>query len=552
MIKRWAALGLVLAASAASVAAPAPGRQPPIERAPEFVLRVNAAIDGGVAFLKKQQSADGSLPGYPMYPGATTALAYCTLRACGVPLDDRSVKAAWSSLRKAYRREELRTYSAAVYLMAIAQHGEHATGAKDEHDVKLSKDDAKWAQEIVGFLTEAQDSGGRWGYLGAQGSRGGGEELPFGWDNSNTQYALLGLKSAARCGIAIDPGVWKRSLEHFIRVQEAAGPEVPRGTGPIGKGGTSAPVLDHARGWTYRERPSATGPADSRILLAGMTAGAVGSLVICRSELIGKRDMTMKLDAVFERAVWDGLAWLGTNWVPTGMLTPGPELAPLFREAMGRGLSLYEFYGVERAGVLAAVEWMAQVDWYGAGAASLLATQLPDGSWSGLDAGLMVDDLAARKRAMHPVDTCFALLFLKRGTSPVARGAVTQSGDESDINFEAAAKLTAKDLADFLDLVFARWRRATDADVKQRLFAGTASVGPRIVEPLLVRMDSPDAASREAAHALLRHATGLDFGYDAGASAEQRESAVVKWQTWWMGAKSRIAYDPTVKRLVVR
>jgi len=131
-------------------------------------------------------------------------------------------------------------------------------------------------------------------------------------------------------------------------------------------------------------------------------------------------------------------------------------------------------------------------------------------------------------------------------------GAVTQLGGDEDFNFAEAAKVAGKDLEDFVDLVLSRWRRATDDGVKARIFDGAASVGPRIVEPLLVRMDSPEYQKRRSAHELLKRATGLDFGWTAEAEPDEREGAVVKWQTWWMGAKDRVGYDAASKRLVVR
>jgi hypothetical protein len=63
--------------------------------------------------------------------------------------------------------------------------------------------------------------------------------------------------------------------------------------------------------------------------------------------------------------------------------------------------------------VLAGVDWMGEHDWYGRGAEYLLANQEKSGSWS--ESGPRI------------VTTCFALLFLKRGTKPVMRGAVTNS-----------------------------------------------------------------------------------------------------------------------------
>jgi hypothetical protein len=222
------------------------------------------------------------------------------------------------------------------------------------------------------------------------------------------------------------------------------------------------------------------------------------------------------------------------------------------RQLAGSAVDVYEYYGVERAGMLAGVEWMADLDWYGAGAAALLDAQETDGAWTGVESGIAPGDAGARARARQVVDTCFALLFLKKGTMSVRRGAVTQVGGDADVNFVVAANLTGRDLEDFLDLVLSRWRRSTDDGVRTRLFDGATSVGPRIVEPLLVRMDATDPETRAAAFELLQRAAGQDFGYLPNAPPEEREGAVVEWQTWWMTSKDRLVYDPAAKRLVVR
>src|SRR5262247_842857 len=136
MARWWAAAIAAVALGATADAAPPPAT---IERTPEFVERVNAAIDRGVAWLKKTQSAKGTWPDYPLFEGATTALAYHTLRVSGVPKDDAVAKAAWSAMKREYRQPSLTTYGAACYLMAIAEHGERVTDAPDERDVRLDR-----------------------------------------------------------------------------------------------------------------------------------------------------------------------------------------------------------------------------------------------------------------------------------------------------------------------------------------------------------------------------------------------------------------------------
>ncbi len=552
MRRGWGFSLVLLAATAAFSAGAPPSR---IERTSDFVRRVNSAVDRGVAALGNLQSADGSFADFPEFPGATTALAYHALRACGAGKDDPSVKRAWDALRRAYKPRGLKTYAAALYLLAIASHGDAVPNAADERDVKLAPEDMKWASEIARCLVAGQGAQGVWWYDLPSDAKsttpGASRPVPTSvWDNSNTQYALLGLKAAARCGVPVDAGVWTRSLDHFLSTQDAAGPEARRGPPPAAtaKGATeTAAPTDHARGWAYETRAAVRGATTS------MTAGAVSSVVICRSELHGTRAMTPKLDAASERAAWDGLAWIGTNWAPdpTPPLPDGADAPPEVLKMMaGGGLDLYTYYGVERAGMLAGVEWMAGLDWYGKGAERLLATQAADGSWTGLHNGLVAKPPESADASRRVADVCFALLFLKKGTTPVRRGAVTEAGGDSDINFAEAAKVTGKDLEDVLDLVLSRWRKASDAEVRRRLFDGATSIGPKIVEPLLKRMASDDVETRRPSFELLKRATGLDFGYVADVSPDAREAALEKWRAWWMGAKDKLVYDAATKRLV--
>ena len=214
----------------------------------------------------------------------------------------------------------------------------------------------------------------------------------------------------------------------------------------------------------------------------------------------------------------------------------------------------YYLYAMERAGMLAYVEWMGEHDWYGEGVEFLLREQLGSGAWS---QGAGMRAAAGAMWRPNPQDdllavqsTCFALLFLKKGTLPVARGALTKSFDDSDINFGIAASLSDADFEDLVDLVLSRWRRAPADDAKERLFASAVAVGPRIVRPLIDRLSSTKDAEREAAFALLKRATGLDHAYDPAAAPEVREDAVAKWQAWWLENEKRLRFDAATGRLV--
>ncbi len=92
--------------------------EPRVERKLSLGERVNAAIDKGVAWLKQRQGKDGSYG--PCVAGSVygsdiqrdedcyrigpTAFAVFTLRKCGVPRKDKTIKAAVKWLKKRCRR----------------------------------------------------------------------------------------------------------------------------------------------------------------------------------------------------------------------------------------------------------------------------------------------------------------------------------------------------------------------------------------------------------------------------------------------------------------
>ena len=63
----------------------------------------------------------------------------------------------------------------------------------------------------------------------------------------------------------------------------------------------------------------------------------------------------------------------------------------------------YYLYSLERAGILSGVKRVGNKDWYLEGVLQLLERQRKDGSWTA-----------------HVPANCFALLFLRRATAPVA------------------------------------------------------------------------------------------------------------------------------------
>jgi len=516
-----------------------------VRRSAEFIERVNRAIDEGAAWLKEQQRRDGGFGTYQGYPAAQTALAYHTLRVCGVPRNDPALEEAYQALWREYvaarDRDQLRTYTAALVMMAIESRwwperreadrtSRYAEPETDRTD-PLDDRDLGWMRELVAFMEGNQNTDGAWSY-GVKVDRYAkrARQPAHVYDHSNTQYALLGLKSASRTGVDVDHHVYEKALEHLLAAQERDGPAVLR-VQFVGKKETFSKEEDRARGWHYQ---SLQATSDRRGRLPGggatqaygsMTAGSLGALVICRSELLGWNLYSHKLDAEAEQSIWDGIAWLGRNF----SVGRNPNMG---------GWHFYYLYALERAGVLAGVDWMGEHDWYGEGADYLVPRQDAEGSWS--EAGPRI------------VSTCFALLFLKKGTKPVTQGAVTPSGGAESIDFDAAIGLEGKDLEDFVDLVVARWRRASGAAQRDTLRRGLARVGRSVVLPLLKRMATGDEDERRAAHSLVVDVTGQTFAYDAAADTAARYDQLMAWEEWYMARADRLRYDERSGRLETR
>ena len=375
----------------------------------EFRARVNAAIDQGVAWLKPMQRGDGAWKtmydrAYPLGP---TALATLTLLKCGVKPTDPVVTKAFAYLQA---QPLAKTYEVGLLLMAIAAKYEpqHATFEADEPDrygnakpkgpcaTGITKEDLAWMKRGVDFLVEQQNAEGVWRYP------------EMGLDLSNTQYALLGLQAANRCGALVPAKVWLAALEFLVKNQESFGkPVMYRGNEVRGRYRFQWQEPALVRGFRYipgsKEQPTGS-----------MTTAGLSGLIICQTELWSSRRFTPDLRLSTRRGIRDAMAWLQehydvrSNPVEPDPKDPGPDARPA-PFAKGSRWYLYYMYGLERAGILGRFRFLGEHDWYLDGAEALLAEQSPQGGWGPM------------------VDSCFALLFLKRATSRHALPVITPS-----------------------------------------------------------------------------------------------------------------------------
>ena len=139
--------------------------------------------------------------------GGVTALATLALLNCGLRADDPTVKKALEYLETLSPRQDLRRRPADDGLRRDAARRTAPHPARTPM-VDLQGDRLARQRSVEG---------------GAGNSRGGATRTDLA-DNSNTQYALLGLYAAKTAEAKIDDKVWKAILEFYTRTQQAAAP----------------------------------------------------------------------------------------------------------------------------------------------------------------------------------------------------------------------------------------------------------------------------------------------------------------------------------------
>ena len=163
--------------------------------------QVRHAVRLGVAYLQKHQRADGSWPENTLYPGGITSLCVLALLSSGVEVADPKIQLALSYLRGL--DPPARVYTASLQTMVFCE-------AEPDKDAPLIRRNVEWLQSAQ---IAAGPTKGAWTYSGGQGKG----------DNSNSQFALLGLHEAERVGILVRPQVWQDAYDYWSRLQKDDG-----------------------------------------------------------------------------------------------------------------------------------------------------------------------------------------------------------------------------------------------------------------------------------------------------------------------------------------
>jgi hypothetical protein len=422
---------------------------------------INDAVKKGCDYLKSMQMADGSwdyidkpfsLP--PLVEGhlveGCTALCLYALLKSGESPKSPAIEKGFAFIRS---RPFKHVYSVSCYVLALSalytteEPEEKVTEKPSEEErlrttlrenpaeqfkKKASPQDKQLMTEAIQWLLDRQKTN-VWRYP------------QHGEDASNTQYVMLAFNEAHRLGIAIPPSSCRKVAEYFLKYQEKTGPEVEgfsvpaadlpykemkkiekelkKGIGKIEEdlakdkdkekadGVTTTLIEDarkriyggekkkmFARGWCYM--PNDPEKEKWRAEITGsMTTSGVIALVVCKSVLEGTSQYSSEFAAKVDKGIRDGCAWLARKFtVSTNPTGSGEHYIHHY----------YYLYGIERTGELTLALNFGNHDWYKEGAELLIAEQQEDGKWH-----------SSSGTGGPVIDTCFALLFLKRATPQI-------------------------------------------------------------------------------------------------------------------------------------
>jgi hypothetical protein len=336
------------------------GQQPPAKAADEVAIQ--AAIDKAVEALKKMQTQNGTWHYMPMAGGqlgekdtGATAMAGLALLEADVPPNDPVITRAVNVVSKA-APSLTETYALGASIMFLDRYGDKAGG-------NYSGAINRMAQR----LQADQRKTGGWSY-------GGMNNQSFE-DNSNTQFAILGLWVARKHNLNVEKSLLLAE-KRFRNSQDQTGGWTYGFSGPNGDPPTPtmtcAGLLGLFLGFGSKQE------AKIANIRAGDKGGDAGG-----GAAAPKVDLS---DIQTDPAVQKAMNFLTRDYVGGNLQNVGHWL--------------YFLWSLERVCVTYGFKDCNGVDWYDWGSRFLVKYQQQNGTWTA-DHGATAD-------------TAFALLFLKK------------------------------------------------------------------------------------------------------------------------------------------
>lgn len=316
---------------------------------------VQRAINDAVVFLESRQAPDGSIGEGSYARGGATALASLAMLAAGRdPISDPTLKRALDWMLQQDVAAENQDPFNNTYVRGIRANVWEYALRKAPFDARFRKAlqaDFDW---LLGALNEEG-----WRY----------NSTSRDWDNSCTQYGVLGIWAGTRAGLEPPKGFWPKMSKHFQKSQNSDG------------------------GWGYMRGSGST---------PNMATAGLASMFLVFDMHHGRTAWTKGAPKAFSEgeaatvlaALEKGMKWLG--------------------ETNGNKNNAYYLYGIERAGVASGRRRFGGEDWFERGAHYALSQQRTDGS---IPIGYTPE-----------IGTALTTLFMVYGGAPTAFAKLSHEG----------------------------------------------------------------------------------------------------------------------------
>jgi hypothetical protein len=385
------------AIASAAPPAPKPPPPPPVPIVPRKAgitdADIVAAIHKGIGFILTNM-VNGEIDpkieeSNPPYRQGIDALAVYALLHCSQSTRDERVQMGSPGMRQMIEHLKRFSMNATEDVNAPITYGRSLRASALA--IYNRQEDRETLANDLAYLLRAEDEGAyRYDDIFIRRSQAGSHRTPITsppgvhepmlmeWDNSNSQYGLIGVWNCAEAGLSVPNRYWHDVESHWLDCQTSQGT------------------------WDYKKTPNTS----SAMTMAGITA-----LSVCRDFMADERQTTAPLkipprSAALQKAI---------AWFETGDNSVRVE-----------GQHGYSLYGLERAALASGMMFAGTHDIYRELAAEELKDQLENGAFrnsGGRDA---------------IIETSFSLLFLARGRNPVILNKLRYDGNWANHQRDAA------------------------------------------------------------------------------------------------------------------